>query len=154
VLFRSTGSLAGADSTLKDVTSRLKTSIKEAALEKVKEQIEVQKPEEPTAEPEEPVAPAEPSDPIASYETRFHHTQTAGPDSGKSLVLCPGQRMDFDQCVSGGVEIPRHKDGDGRETYWAMDKEPDDDIRCTKDGKTYLYPATITDSRGFVWGKC
>ena len=148
-----TGTMAGADAALKDVTSKLKNSIKEAALEKVKEQIEVQKPEEPATEPEEPVAPADPADPIA-YETRFHHTQTAGPDSGKSLVLCPGQRMDFDKCTSNGIVIPRHKDGDGRETYWNMSKEPDGDILCVKGDKQYLYPATITDPRGFVWGKC
>ncbi len=40
-----TGTMAGADAVLKDVTSKLRDSIKEAALEKVKEQVEAQKPE-------------------------------------------------------------------------------------------------------------
>jgi hypothetical protein len=42
-----TGTMAGADAALKDVTSKLRDSIKEAALERVKEQVEAQKPEEP-----------------------------------------------------------------------------------------------------------
>jgi hypothetical protein len=92
--------------------------------------------------------------PSTTVETKFHHTQTDGPDGGKSLVLCPGQRMNFDKCVCNGVTIPRHKDGDGRETYWNMRQAPKGDIVCTKDGKEYIYPATRTDSRGFVWGSC
>ena len=62
--------------------------------------------------------------------------------------------MNFDKCVSDGVTIPRHKDGEGRETYWNMRKEPKGDIVCTKGGKAYRYPASKTDARGFVWGKC
>jgi hypothetical protein len=154
-----TGTMAGADAALKDVTSKLRNSIKEAAVEKLKEQVgdggsEPVVPEEPELKDD---VELEESDPISvnpSYETKFHHTQTAGPDKGKSLVLCPGQRMDFDKCTSGGINIPRHTDGEGRETYWNMTEEPDEDILCVKDGRFYLYPATITDSRGFVWGDC
>lgn len=159
-----TGTMAGADAALKDVTSKLRNSIKEAAVERLKEQIDAGEPEEvviPDPKPGESMntdnpqfdPPATPEEPLA-YETKFHHTQSSGPDGGKSLVLCQGQRMDFDKCVSDGVTIPRHSDGDGRETYWHMSKEPKGDIACTKDGKTYLYPASTPDDRGFVWGKC
>jgi hypothetical protein len=157
-----TGSLSGADSILKDTVSKFQNLLKKDAEQEAVEQLPVvpsvapPAAEEPVA-PTEPVIPSEPTEPNTgelTYETKFHHTQTNGPDPGKSLVMCPGQRMDFDRCTSNGVVIPRHKDGDGRETYWNMTEEPEGDIVCTKGDKKYLYPATITDSRGFVWGDC
>lgn len=155
----STGTMAGADAAIKDVTNTLRNTIKKAAIEKIKEQVEAQEPEE-AVKPEEPVEETTEPDDIPpatkplTHEIRFHHTQTSGPDKGKSLVLCPGQRMGFTVCTSDGIDIPRHSDGDGRETYWNMNREPVGDIVCVKDGKSYLYPATKVDDRGFVWGKC
>ena len=157
-----TGSLSGADSILKDTVSKFQNLLRKDAEKEAIEQLPATPPvaKEPVAAPEAPAAPAEPVSPSEpnteelTYETKFHHTQTNGPDPGKSLVMCPGQRMDFDRCSVGGVVIPRHADGDGRETYWNMKEEPEGDIVCTKGDKKYLYPATITDSRGFVWGDC
>ena len=105
--------------------------------------------------PDEPVVKEADIPPqIFAYETKFHHTQTAGPDKGKSLVLCEGQTMQFDSCTSDAVKIPWHGYGDGRETYWNMTEEPKGDIVCKKGDKTYVYPATDVDDRGFTWGKC
>jgi hypothetical protein len=120
------------------------------------------KPEVPPVKPEPvpEVPPVKPEVPPVKPEVitnpRFHHTQTNGPDGGKSLVLCPGdERMNFVRCECNGVVIPRHKDGDGRETYWNMRQAPIGDIVCeTRDGKKYVYPATKVDPRGFVWGPC
>ena len=84
---------------------------------------------------------AEPEPKVSRYESRFHHTTTASSDGGKSLVLCPGQRIGFDRCESNGVEIPRHSDDHNRETYWNMFEEPRGDIICVKDGKRYRYKA-------------
>jgi hypothetical protein len=149
--------MSGADALIKDVVSKYQPMIKREAEKQVIEQLPTAPPpavEEPVtpAEPED-IPPATPEDPLA-YETRFHHTQTAGPDKGKSLVLCPGQTMQFDSCTSDGVKIPWHGYGDGRETYWNMTEEPKGDILCRKGDNLYLYPATEVDSRGFTWGKC
>ena len=84
------------------------------------------------------------------YETKFHHTTTASSDGGKSLVLCSGQSMGFDSCSVGTVNIPRHSDDNGRETYWNMTKEPVGDITCKKGGKSYKYKASKT----VEYGKC
>lgn len=84
------------------------------------------------------------------YETRFHHTATGSKDGGKSLVLCPGQKMKFTSCSSGGTAIPFHGYDHGRETYWNMGKEPKGDIVCKKGDKTYRFKADKT----FVYGQC
>lgn len=84
------------------------------------------------------------------YETRFHHTATGSKDGGKSLVLCSGQKMKFTSCLSDGTSIPFHGYDHGRETYWNMHKEPQGDIVCKKDGKTYRFRADTT----FVYGLC
>jgi hypothetical protein len=157
-----TGSLSGTDSVLKDITSKFQNLLKEDSEQQVVDQLPVEvKPEVPQeVKPEEPVeVPLEDStelteDTPVAYETKFHHTQTNGPDPGKSLVLCPDQRMTFDSCSVGDVKIPLHGLDEGREIYWNMTEEPTGDIKCEKDGKTYLYPASTPDSRGFVWGKC
>jgi hypothetical protein len=85
------------------------------------------------------------------YQTKFDHT-TNDPqklkDGGKSLVLCPGQTMNFDKCSSNIVEIPRHSDDNGRETYWSMASAPVGDIVCKKDGKSYRYPASKLMTKG------
>ena len=92
------------------------------------------------------------TEPVTSikYETRFHHTTTGSSDGGKSLVMCPGQVMDFDRCVADGVSIPYHGTDDGREIYWNMSFEPKGTIICTKDGNGYYYKADST----FVTGDC
>ena len=114
-------------------TATLSTATKEAANEE-------KAPEEVAAATEETKEdPPEPE--VSRYESRFHHTTTASSDGGKSLVLCPGQRIGFDRCESNGVEIPRHSDDHNRETYWNMFEEPRGDIVCVKDGKSYRYKA-------------
>ena len=85
-----------------------------------------------------------------SYETRFHHTTTGSSDGGKSLVLCPGQVMNFERCESDGVSIPFHGYDTGRVIYWNMTKVPKGDINCVKDGKGYKYRA----DRTLVYGDC
>ena len=94
-------------------------------------------------EPAEAVQPGELGtsvvvDPELTYETRFHHTTEGSSDGGKSLVLCPGQEMDFEKCSAGDTVLARHDD-DGREGYWKMTAEPAGDIVCTKDGTSYRY---------------
>jgi len=89
------------------------------------------------------------------YETRFHHTTSSlpgdgYPDDGKSLVMCPGQRMNFDKCTTNLVTIPKHSDDEDREHYWLMGKTPVGDIVCTKGDKTYRYRADSV----FVEGQC
>ncbi len=89
-------------------------------------------------------------------QTKFHHTQTNGPDGGQSLVSCPGQVWGFDSCQAGDVNIPLHgdRDEDDREGYWNMNEYSDENITCEKDGKTYTYPADADASRGMVFGSC
>jgi len=59
--------------------------------------------------------------------------------------------MNFDKCTSGGEDIPRHSDDEGREMYWNMTAEPLGDIICTDNaGKIYRYPANKT----MVYGSC
>jgi hypothetical protein len=84
------------------------------------------------------------------YETRFDHTTTGSSDGGKSLVLCSGQRMDFDKCTAGGVTIPYHGHDKGRVSYWNMREEPRGDIVCIKNGRSYRYKA----DRTMVYGNC
>jgi hypothetical protein len=84
------------------------------------------------------------------YATRFHHTTTGGVDGGKSLVLCPGQRMNYSDCSVGSTSIPFHGFDEGREIYWNMKRVPSGDIVCTKNGKSYRYRANGT----FVSGQC
>ncbi|RWX52516.1 hypothetical protein VU01_10036 [Candidatus Electrothrix marina] len=109
---------------------------------------EAVKEEAPKAEADEKAAEDEPES--AEYETRFHHTTTGSSDGGKSLVLCDGQRMDFDRCSSNGTSIPYHGHDKGRVSYWNMREEPSGDIVCTKDGQTYRYRA----DRTVVYGSC
>jgi len=104
-----------------------------------------------TAAPGEPIEPDyEIPDPVSGYETDFHHTQTDGPDGGKSLIMCPGQYMNFDSVTCAGVNIPFHEYDEGRETYWNMTQAPAGDIVAVKNGKVYTYPANDT----FNWGSC
>jgi len=84
------------------------------------------------------------------YETKFHHTTTGSSDGGKSVVLCPGQTIDFDKCSASGVDIPFHGYDTGRIIYWNMKQVPAGDIICTKGGKTYRYRADKT----IVYGDC
>ena len=84
------------------------------------------------------------------YETWFHHTTTGSIDGGKSLVLCPGQRMDFNRCTAGGRAIPFHGYDEGRVIYWNMYEVPGGDIVCVKNNKTYRYRADST----VVYGSC
>ena len=88
-------------------------------------------------------------EPELVYETRFHHTTEGSSDGGKSLVLCPGQKMDFDKCSVGDIVLPRHDD-DGREGYWNMTAEPVGDIVCIKDGTSYRYRS----GEKILEGKC
>ena len=97
-----------------------------------------------------PVIPVEPDEDELPYETKFHHTTTGSSDGGKSLVMCPGQKMNFDHCECNGITIPFHGYDEGRETYWEMFKVPKGDIICVKDGKKYRYKA----NRVKVDGKC
>ncbi|WP_136808534.1 hypothetical protein [Desulfosediminicola flagellatus] len=87
-----------------------------------------------------------------AYQTRYHHTHTGGKDPGKSLVLCPGQKIYFEKCTSNGVNIPFHGyDHDlsvPRMTYWNMSYSGKGDIVCTLKGKTYRYPANSTQVNG------
>lgn len=85
-----------------------------------------------------------------SYTSRFHHTTTGSSDGGKSLVLCPGQVMNFDKCEADGVSIPFHGYDTGRVIYWNMTRVPRGDINCVKDGKSYKYRADKT----LVYGDC
>jgi len=75
------------------------------------------------------------------YSSKFHHTSTGSSDGGKSLVLCPGQVMNFDSCSVGNVDIPYHGTDNGRHSYWNMREEPRGDIVCVKNGKSYKYKA-------------
>jgi hypothetical protein len=85
-----------------------------------------------------------------SYETRFHHTTTGSSDGGKSLVLCPGQVMNFNKCSVGNVIIPEHGRDNGRVIYWNMYEVPSGDIICVKNGKAYKYKANKT----VLYGDC
>ena len=118
-------------------TATLSTAPKEAATEEKAPEEAAEEVAAATVETKE--APPEPE--VTRYESRFHHTTTASSDGGKSLVLCPGQRIGFDRCESNGVDIPRHSDDHNRETYWNMFEEPRGDIVCVKDGKSYRYKA-------------
>ena len=75
------------------------------------------------------------------YSSKFHHTATGSSDGGKSLVLCPGQVMNFDECSVGNVDIPYHGSDDGRVIYWNISEEPAGDIICVKNKKSYKYKA-------------
>ena len=86
-----------------------------------------------------PVVTAKPE--ATEYESKFHHTSTGSSDGGKSLVLCPGQVMNFDKCSVGNVDIPYHGTDKGRQSYWNMSEEPRGDIVCVKNGKSYRYKA-------------
>jgi len=88
-----------------------------------------------------PVVATEPEPESAEYESEFHHTSTGSSDGGKSLVLCPGQVMNFDSCSVGNVDIPYHGTDNGRHSYWNMFEEPSGDIVCVKNGKSYKYKA-------------
>jgi hypothetical protein len=88
-----------------------------------------------------PVMATEPEPESAEYESEFHHTSTGSSDGGKSLVLCPGQVMNFDSCSVGNVDIPYHGTDNGRHGYWNMREEPRGDIVCVKNGKSYKYKA-------------
>ncbi len=114
--------------------------IKEVAVVEPEVQT-VTKPEEKEEEEKEEVS---------KYETRFHHTATGSSDGGKSLVLCPGQDMDFDRCSTGRTDIPYHGRDEGRAIYWNMREEPSGDIVCTKNGRSYRYKA----DRTMVDGSC
>jgi len=104
-----------------------------------------------TGTPQVAAEPKEESVPEATgYESRFHHTTTGSSDGGKSLVLCPGQVMDFEKCTSDGVSIPFHGYDTGRVIYWNMTKVPKGDIDCVKDGKSYKYRADSV----LVYGDC
>lgn len=85
----------------------------------------------------------------------FHHTTTASSDGGKSLVLCPGDNMEFDKVWCGRHTIPRHNDDNGRHTWWngRRGAEPDGDIFAKKGNKVYRFPASRKD-RGIVYGSC
>jgi len=98
----------------------------------------------------EPTLVKEQVDTGGGYETRFHHTTTGSSDGGKSLVLCPGQVMNFEKCSVGDVIIPHHGMDTGRVIYWNMTEVPQGDINCIKDGKTYKYKADST----IVHGDC
>ncbi len=82
------------------------------------------------------------------YETKFHHTTTGSSDGGKSLVLCPGQVLDFEKCTSDGVVIPFHGYDTERVIYWNMTQVPRGDIVCTKNGDVYRYKANSTLVKG------
>jgi hypothetical protein len=114
---------------------------------------------EPKSEPKEEPAPEEEAktseepETLADaqgeeYETRFHHTTTGSSDGGKSLVLCPGQRMDFEKCTAGGKHIPYHGYDKRRVSYWNMREKPAGDIVCVKNGRSYRYKANKTVVRG------
>jgi len=94
------------------------------------------------AVPEVTAAPKVTAEPKATgYASKFHHTTTGSSDGGKSLVLCPGQIMNFDRCSVGDVDIPYHGSDDGRVVYWNIREEPRGDIVCVKNGKSYKYKA-------------
>ena len=95
------------------------------------------------------IVPGVITEPELIYETRFHHTTEGSSDGGKSLVLCPRQKMGFDKCTVGDINLPRHDD-DGREGYWNMTEVPAGDIVCTKDGKSYRYKS----GKKMLEGKC
>ena len=98
--------------------------------------------EEVAAVPKVAAAPKVTAEPKATrYASKFHHTSTGSSDGGKSLVLCPGQRMNFDRCSVGDVDIPYHGSDDGRVVYWNIREEPRGDIVCVKNGKSYKYKA-------------
>jgi len=101
------------------------------------------------AKPEVATTPEVAEEPkVTRYETEFHHTTTGSSDGGKSLVLCPGQSMNFDSCSVGDVNIPRHGNDKGRESYWNMTEVPRGDIVCVKNGKSYKYKANKTITNG------
>ena len=98
--------------------------------------------EEVAAVPKVAAAPKVTAEPKATrYASKFHHTSTGSSDGGKSLVLCPGQRMNFDRCSVGDVDIPYHGLDDGRVIYWNIREEPRGNIVCVKNGKSYKYKA-------------
>lgn len=84
------------------------------------------------------------------YETKFDYTTTGGLVGGKSLVLCPGKRINFDKCECDGIIIPKQGDIDGKERYWNMFQVPIGDIICIKDGKKFRYKA----DKQMVKGSC
>ena len=84
------------------------------------------------------------------YETKFDHTQTAGSDGGKSLVMCPDETRIFDSCSADGVDVPYHGRDEGRITYWNMTEEPAGEITCTLGDEKFRYPA----GSNMVYGEC
>lgn len=88
--------------------------------------------------------------PKAPYQTMFHHTTTGYKDGGKSLVLCPGQEVIFDECTVGKTLIPLHGKDENRLIYWNMKEVPTGDIVCTIADKSYQFLA----NEPFVAGKC
>lgn len=103
--------------------------------------IEEEAAETPVAAAPVMATESEPEPEPTEYAYKFHHTTTGSSDGGKSLVLCPGQVMNFDSCSVGSVDIPYHGKDNGRHTYWNMFEEPSGDIVCVKNGKSYKYKA-------------
>jgi len=105
--------------------------------------------EEVVATPEVKATPEVAAEPkVTEYASKFHHTSTGSSDGGKSLVLCPGQVMNFDKCSVGDIDIPYHGLDKGRVSYWNMREEPRGDIVCVKNGKGYKYKANSVKVEG------
>ncbi len=151
-----TGSLSGADSTIKDTISKFQNILRRDAEKEAVEQLPVVTPPVVVPVPAEPTIPEDipPSEGGLTYETYFLNTQTASPEGGKVLALCPGDTRRFDKCTADGVNLPFHRLYNGGSLYWNMNEAPKGDIVCVLDGKQYLYPATNNDHRGRVTGSC
>jgi hypothetical protein len=108
-----TGSLSGADSTIKDTISKFQNILRRDAEQEAIEQLPVITPPIVVPVPTEPTPPVEdipPADGDLTYETRFLNTQTDSPEGGKVLALCPGDTRRFDKCTSNGVNLPFHRE--------------------------------------------
>lgn len=107
----------------------------------------IPEPTEPEEPPEEPVEPQ----PI-EFSEDFHHTQTAGPDGGQSLVLGSEQGK-FDRCEVAGHNLKYHGKDEGRHSYWNMQEWYDAPIICYKDGRAYVFRTDRRAHKGMVYGK-
>ncbi len=92
--------------------------------------------------PVEPTEPVEPTKPIKYKRMSFHHSGKApASDGGTVLMLCPGDRPNFDSCHAGSVRLPKHaNEDDGRQLYWNMRVATTADIICKKGNESYLFP--------------
>lgn len=144
------GNETGGDAKLPiDMTVKIAEALKSLGLGspelEVLESVVAPKPKtKPTVKPKEPVKV------IVTGSDRHHHTTWASSDKGKSIVLCPGDSTQFDECHVGSVDIPFHGYDTERKIWWNMWEEPAGDIECTLGDTKY----TFKSDQAVNYGNC